>query len=102
MKKNDPKQKTTEINRKTILTDLEKNLRSISLLRHFDTQTPLFAPRAQILIEIKDQGYLHQPNPMKASLMKRDKRKYCHYQRDHDHDTEECWQLKDKIEIMIH
>ncbi|GAV88883.1 LOW QUALITY PROTEIN: hypothetical protein CFOL_v3_32304, partial [Cephalotus follicularis] len=27
--------------------------------------------------------------------------KYCQYHRDHDHDTEECWQLKNQIEDLI-
>ena len=53
-------------------------------------------------MEAEDQGYLRRPNPMKARSTKRDKKKYYRYHKDHDHDTEECWQLKDKIKILIY
>ena len=52
-------------------------------------------------MEIEDQEDLCRPNPMRAPSIKRDKRKYCCYHRDHGHDIEEYRQLKDEIKVLI-
>ncbi|GAV62895.1 hypothetical protein CFOL_v3_06417, partial [Cephalotus follicularis] len=41
------------------------------------------------------------PAPMRSSAEKRDTEKYWRYHRDHRHDTEECRQLKNKIDDLI-
>ena len=41
------------------------------------------------------------PPRMKKGEFKRDKSKYYDYHKDHSHDTEECIQLKEKIEELI-
>ena len=38
---------------------------------------------------------------MKTPVKKRDPSKYCHYHKDHGHDTDHCWRLKDEIEKLI-
>ncbi|GAV61359.1 hypothetical protein CFOL_v3_04886, partial [Cephalotus follicularis] len=42
------------------------------------------------------------PAPLRSPANKRDSSKYCRYHRDHGHDTEECRQLKNQIEDLIH
>lgn len=48
---------------------------------------------------IMKEGYIINPPPMKTRLMNR-KRKdvYCKYHYDYGHDSEDCFQLKKKIE----
>ncbi|RWW52887.1 hypothetical protein BHE74_00040692 [Ensete ventricosum] len=41
------------------------------------------------------------PNPM-THLEMRDKRNYCHFHYDYEHDIEECHDLKNQIEDLIH
>ncbi|XP_022846327.1 uncharacterized protein LOC111369074 [Olea europaea var. sylvestris] len=41
------------------------------------------------------------PKPMLIPSSKRNQSKYCHFHRDHGHDTEECLQLKDEIECLL-
>ncbi|XP_073112137.1 uncharacterized protein [Elaeis guineensis] len=50
-------------------------------------------------MEIEGTKYLRHPPPMKAR--NRDQRKYCQFHRDHGYDTEQCIQLKNKIEALI-
>ena len=38
---------------------------------------------------------------MKGDPSKRNKSKYCHFHRDHGHDIDECYDLKQQIEILI-
>ena len=38
---------------------------------------------------------------MRKGAFKKHKSKYCNYHKDHDHDTEECIHLKEKIEELI-
>ena len=62
---------------------------------------PLNAPLDQVLIQIKDDPSLKWPEKMKGDLNKRNKNKYCHFHRDHGHDTNECFDLKQQIENLI-
>lgn len=52
-------------------------------------------------MEIENKDYLHLPEPMKVSPIRKNKSKYCHFHRDHGHDIEHCRQLRDKIEELI-
>ena len=62
---------------------------------------PLVMPINQILIEIKDEQYLKWPRPLHSSPNVRDKRKYCHFHKDHGHYTKDCRDLKEQIEELI-
>ena len=61
---------------------------------------PLNAPRSRILDEVLQAELLPPPrkyhNPPNADLSK-----YCHYHRNNGHTTDECDNLRDKIEELI-
>ena len=38
---------------------------------------------------------------MKGNPSKRNKSTYCRFYRDHEHDTDECYDLKQQIEVLI-
>lgn len=44
---------------------------------------------------------LKRPNLMRSNPRKQDRTKYYWYHRDHDHDTEDCIELKDEIKNLI-
>ncbi|XP_075636722.1 uncharacterized protein LOC142608957 [Castanea sativa] len=67
----------------------------------FTSFTPLTAPIDQVLMQIKDEGALTFPSKLKGDLNKRSRDKYCHFHRDHDHDTADCYDLKQQIEALI-
>ena len=56
--------------------------------------TPLNVPLDQVLMQIKDDPSLKWPGKMKGDPNKRNKNKYCRFHRDHGHDTDECFDLK--------
>ncbi|XP_030945946.1 uncharacterized protein LOC115970453 [Quercus lobata] len=51
--------------------------------------------------KIKDEPSLKWPEKMKGDPNKRNKNKYCRFRRDHRHDTDECYNLKQQIENLI-
>ena len=63
--------------------------------------TPLVMPVDQILAQIKDEHYLKWPKPLHSSLNVRDKRKYFCFHKDHRHYTEDCRDLKSKIQELM-
>ncbi|XP_050242153.1 uncharacterized protein LOC126691124 [Quercus robur] len=63
--------------------------------------TPLNAPLEQVLMQIKDDPSLKWPEKMKGDPNKRNRNKYCRFHRDHGHDTDECFDLKQQIENLI-
>ena len=67
----------------------------------FTSFTPLNAPLDQVLMQIKDKGTLTFPGKLKSDPSKRPRNKYCHFHRDHGHDTTYCYNLKQQIEALI-
>ena len=63
--------------------------------------TTLNAPLDQVLMQIKDDPSLKWPEKMKGNPNKRNKNKYCRFHRDHGHDTDDCYDLKQQIENLI-
>ena len=69
--------------------------------RRFTSFTPLNALIDQVLMQIKDEGALTFPGKLKSDPSKRSRDKYCRFHRDHDHDTVNCYDLKQQIEALI-
>ena len=52
-------------------------------------------------MQIKDDPSLKWPEKMRGDPNKRNRNKYCRFHRDHGHDTDECFDLKQQIENLI-
>ena len=52
-------------------------------------------------MQIKDDPSLKWPERMKGDPSKRNKSKYYRFHRDHGHNTDECYELKQQIESLI-
>jgi len=52
-------------------------------------------------MQIKDDLSLKWPEKMKGDPRKRNKNKYCCFHQDHGHETDECYDLKQQIEVLI-
>ncbi|XP_075674811.1 uncharacterized protein LOC142644003 [Castanea sativa] len=61
----------------------------------------LNAPIDQVLMQIKDEGTLTFLGKLKGDLSKRSRDKYCHFHRDHGHNTSDYYDLKQQIEALI-
>ena len=58
-------------------------------------------PINQILVQIKDEHSLKWPRSLHLSPNARDKRKYYHFHKDHEHYIEDCRDLKEQIKELI-
>ena len=63
--------------------------------------TLLNMPLEQVLMQIKDDPSLKWPKKMKGDPNKHNRNKYYRFHRDHVHDTDECFDLKQQIENLI-
>ncbi|RWW69929.1 hypothetical protein BHE74_00022432 [Ensete ventricosum] len=62
----------------------------------------LNSTRIEIFLQIREKGLLKTPNPLRSRAEDRDRRCYCCFHHDYGHDTEECYDLKNQIEDLIH
>ncbi|RZR96455.1 hypothetical protein BHM03_00025480 [Ensete ventricosum] len=62
---------------------------------------PLNSTRTEIFFQIQEKELMKSPNPMKAHSERRDKRRYCHFHREYDHNTKECRNLQYQIKDLI-
>ncbi|XP_057471057.1 uncharacterized protein LOC130759854 [Actinidia eriantha] len=62
---------------------------------------PLNAPIVQVLTEIKHEEFVKWPGKIKIDPTRRNRNKYCEFHRDHGHNTEDCFQLKEQIADLI-
>ena len=63
--------------------------------------TPLNVPLEQVLMQVKDDPSLKWLKKMKGDPNKRNRSKYCCFHRDHGHDTDKCFDLKQQVENLI-
>ena len=59
------------------------------------------APLNQVLMQIKDDLSLIWLEKIKGDPSKWNKSKYCRFHRDHGHNTDEYYDLKQQIEVLI-
>ena len=52
-------------------------------------------------MQIKDDPSLKWSEKMKGDPNKRNRNKYCRFHKDHGHDTDECFDLKQQIKNLI-
>ncbi|XP_030941982.1 uncharacterized protein LOC115967007 [Quercus lobata] len=63
--------------------------------------TPLNVPLKQVLMQVKDDPSLKWLEELKGDPNKCNRNKYCRFHRDHGHDTDEFYDLKQQIENLI-
>ncbi|GFZ21685.1 hypothetical protein Acr_29g0008470 [Actinidia rufa] len=61
----------------------------------------LNTPVAQVLSEIKHEEFIKWPGKIKTDPQRRNRNKYCEFHRDHGHNTEDCFQLREQIADLI-
>lgn len=66
-------------------------------LRRIANFTPLNTPLDQVLMQIRDDPTLAWPDKLKGIPSKRPRNKYCHFHRNHGHDTSDCYNLKQQV-----
>ncbi|XP_077252512.1 uncharacterized protein LOC143891898 [Tasmannia lanceolata] len=81
--------------------DDKASRRERSPQRREENYTPLNTSRRSILAAIEGEEFVRWPTRMISKGNKRDKSKYCRFHRYHKHDTDECRQLKEEIELLI-
>ena len=78
------------------MREQQEDRRSKPPTGRFSSFTLLTALIDQVLMQIKDEGVLTFPGKLKEDPNKRSKNKYCRFHRDHDHDTSDCYDVKQK------
>ncbi|RRT63849.1 hypothetical protein B296_00022616 [Ensete ventricosum] len=62
---------------------------------------PLNSTRTKIFLQIRENGLLRALNLMKTLLEERNRTRYYRFHCDYGHDTEECYDIKNQIEVLI-
>ena len=68
---------------------------------HNQQYTPLNMPLEQVLMQIKEDPSLKWLEKMKGDPNKCNRNKYCRFHRNHGHDMDDCFDLKQQIENLI-
>ncbi|GMN19976.1 hypothetical protein TIFTF001_045266 [Ficus carica] len=67
----------------------------------FQQYTPLVTTIEHVLNQMTGRGLLRDPPPLRADRARRHQNKYCNFHKDVGHDTKDCIQLRDQIELLI-
>ncbi|GMN38329.1 hypothetical protein TIFTF001_007560 [Ficus carica] len=67
----------------------------------FQQYTPLVMTIEHVLNQVTGRGLLRDPPPLRADRARRNQNKYCNFHKDVGHDTKDCIQLRDQIELLI-
>ncbi|GMN46311.1 hypothetical protein TIFTF001_015481 [Ficus carica] len=67
----------------------------------FQQYTPLVTTIEHVLNQVTGRGLLRDPPPLRAGRARRNQNKYCNFHKDVGHDTKDCIQLRDQIELLI-
>ncbi|GMN66784.1 hypothetical protein TIFTF001_035846 [Ficus carica] len=67
----------------------------------FQQYTPLVTTIEHVLNQMTGRGLLRDPPPLRADRARRNQNKYYNFHKDVGHDTKDCIQLRDQIELLI-
>ncbi|GMN68865.1 hypothetical protein TIFTF001_037935 [Ficus carica] len=67
----------------------------------FQQYTPLVTTIEHVLNQVTGRGLLQDPPPLRADRARKNQNKYCNFHKDVGHDTKDCIQLRDQIELLI-
>ncbi|GMN40212.1 hypothetical protein TIFTF001_009433 [Ficus carica] len=67
----------------------------------FQQYTPLVTTIEYVLNQVTGRGLLRDPPALRADRARRNQNKYCNFHKDVGHDTKDCIQLRDQIELLI-
>ena len=68
---------------------------------HFDNYNALSNPQERIFALKKSMEEFGKPNPIKTPKKFKNREKLCAYHNETEHNTSECWALRDAIEDLI-
>ena len=52
-------------------------------------------------MEIKNEDFIKWPGKIKTNPLRRNKNKYCEFHKDHGHNNEDCFHLKEQIANLV-
>ncbi|GMN21563.1 hypothetical protein TIFTF001_043342 [Ficus carica] len=67
----------------------------------FQQYTPLVTTIEHVLNQVTGRGLHRDPPPLRKDRAQRNQNKYCNFHKDVGHDTKDCIQLRDQIELLI-
>ncbi|XP_059639659.1 uncharacterized protein LOC132282045 [Cornus florida] len=79
----------------------DRLFRRLASPSRYNNYTPLNTSVEQVFLQIQDDASLKWPPKLKADPTKRSRDKYCRFHRDHGHNTEDCFDLKNQIENLV-
>ncbi|GMN37312.1 hypothetical protein TIFTF001_042608 [Ficus carica] len=70
-------------------------------MARFHQYTPLVATVEHVLNQVSGRGLLRDPPPLRTDRARRNQNKYCNFHKDVGHETKDCLQLRDQIELLV-